>query len=367
MGKRTTLRKTEKRRWLRVKAVTVVFFALFVSCVLWSKWAEEQAHIAPDYPKEDIEWAVQNQEALNQEALNQETLNRETLNQETLNQETLNREVLKKQVSKKEVPREEILREKMLSEAEYDLLFRQTGLGRTAVDFLFAEGRQGELLRLQEAFFGEVEVECSPSTVFTRAERLVKGGTKIPYVEQGDILISFGSHALGWRNGHAAIVTDASKRLTVEARLLGTDSMELPLSTWEKCPNFAVLRLKDVTKEKRAEVAVYAREKLVDIPYALHAGIGERMLEMLSVGASRVEAKSSESAGGKTTDEETGAADAEVASLAGTQCAHLVWYAYRRFGYDLDSDGGVLVTPRDLYESPLLEVVQIYGLPMEDS
>lgn len=297
MEKRAIVRKTEKRRWLRRKTVTVVFFGLLAGCVLWSVWAEEQAHIAPDYPKEDIRWVVH---------------------------------------------------EKMLTEREYELLFRQTGLGRTAVDFLFAEGRQEELLRLQEAFFGEVEVECSPSTVFTRAERLVKGGTKIPYVEQGDILISFGSHALGWRNGHAAIVTDASKRMTVEARLLGTDSMELPLSTWEKCPNFAVLRLKEASKERRAEAAAYAREKLVDIPYALHAGIGDRVLEMMSGGVSRVEAKSFE-------------------ALAGTQCAHLVWYAYRHFGYDLDSDGGLLVTPRDLYESPLLEVVQIYGLPMGDS
>lgn len=326
MEKRAAVRKTGKRRWLRIKAVTVVFFALLVNCILWSKWTERQAHIAPDYPKEDIEW---------------------------------------------------VLRGKGLTEAEYQLLFRQTGLGRTAVNFLFAEGGQEELLQLQEAFFGEVGVECRPSTVFTRAERLVKGGTKIPYVEPGDILISFGSHALGWRNGHAAIVTDASKRLTVEARLLGTDSMELPLSTWEKCPNFAVLRLKDIPKEKRAEVATYAREKLVDIPYALHAGIGERVLEMLSGGVSRVEAKSSEAEAGnttneegKTTSEEAGAAgtsDAEVSPLAGTQCAHLVWYAYQHFGYDLDSDGGLLVTPRDLYESPLLEVVQIYGLPMGDS
>ncbi len=297
MEKRAIVRKAGRRRWLRRKAVTVVFFVLLAGCVLWSMWAEEQAHIVPDYPKEDIEW---------------------------------------------------VLHGKGLTEEAYELLFRQTGLGRTAVDFLFAEGRQEELLRLQEAFFGEVEVECSPSTVFTRAERLVKGGTKIPYVEQGDILISFGSHALGWRNGHAAIVTDASKRMTVEARLLGTDSMELPLSTWEKYPNFAVLRLKNVSKERRAEVAAYAREKLVDIPYALHAGIGDRVLEMLSSGVSRVEAKS-------------------VKTLAGTQCAHLVWYAYRHFGYDLDSDGGLLVTPRDLYESPLLEVVQIYGLSMGDS
>ena len=32
------------------------------------------------------------------------------------------------------------------------------------------------------------------------------------------------------------------------------------------------------------------------------------------------------------------------------------------FGYDLDSDGGRLVTSADLLHSDLLEVVQVYGM-----
>ena len=52
-------------------------------------------------------------------------------------------------------------------------------------------------------------------------------------------------------------------------------------------------------------------------------------------------------------------------TITGTHCAHLVWYAYQQFGYDLDSDGGIIVTPRDLYESTNLEIVQIYGMPQQ--
>ena len=51
-----------------------------------------------------------------------------------------------------------------------------------------------------------------------------------------------------------------------------------------------------------------------------------------------------------------------MATGAGTQSAHMIWSCYRALGYDLDSDGGRLVTPRDLLDSPLLEVVQIYGI-----
>ena len=50
-----------------------------------------------------------------------------------------------------------------------------------------------------------------------------------------------------------------------------------------------------------------------------------------------------------------------IDSVRGTQCAHLVWLAYAAYGYDIDSNGGLIVTPKDIAESELFEVVQIYG------
>lgn len=92
------------------------------------------------------------------------------------------------------------------------------------------------------------------------------------------------------------------------------------------------MRVKNVSSEIRSQVADYAKETLYDIPYRLSAGfIGEKAPE--------------------TTE-----------PYFGMQCAYLAWYAWNHFGYDLDSDGGRLVTSADLLHSDLLEVVQIYGM-----
>ena len=69
------------------------------------------------------------------------------------------------------------------------------------------------------------------------------------------------------------------------------------------------------------EVTDYAKETLYDIPYHLSAGfIGEK-------------------------------APDTTKPYFGMQCAYLVWYAWNHFGYDLDSDGGRLVTSADLLHS----------------
>lgn len=231
-----------------------------------------------------------------------------------------------------------------LEAADYRLLFQQTGLGKTAVDYLVAQGRQNELIVWQERFFVPVEVECSPNTILTREECIVGSGSTdnpIPYVEKGDILVTFNCHALGWRNGHVGIVVDAEEKLTLEASRLGTKSKVVSMERWGNCPSFAVLRLKGVPGEERAAIADYARENLVGLPYHLEAGILEQV---------------------KTWINTADPSGVKALESAGTHCAHLTWYAYHHFGYDLDSDGGLVVTPRDIFESGLLEVVQVYGM-----
>lgn len=238
---------------------------------------------------------------------------------------------------------EEYLTKEKLTDEDYELLFLQTGLARPGVDALRREGRQNELLDLQERLFAQVPIECRANTIVTREERIAekKSSEKkslesyfaiIPYIEEGDILITFNSHALGWRNGHAALVVDAKKRLTLEALVLGTNTAVISMEHWTSYPSFAVLRLRNATEKERKAIADFAQEQLVDIPYRLTAGWQRKVDPM--------------------------------APLTGTHCSHLIWYAYNQFGYDLDSDGGLIVTPRDLYESPLLEVIQVYGMPI---
>ncbi len=301
-------------------AVKVVIAMMLLACILifWTHTAEEEAHYTPDYPMEDIS---------------------------------------------------ALLEKESLTEEEYAFLYRQTGLGPIAVDALRSEKRCEELFVVQERFFAEAEVVCEGDFLLynevlaepweaSRKGRTSRWGKQvIPVLEDGDILITFNSHFLGWRNGHAAIVIDAERGLTLEALMLGKDSAVLSVNGWSDCPSFAVLRVAEMSKEQRAEVAAYAKNTMTEIPYRLTAGIwdglGAREIRnAVEVGAGNI-------SGGE------GEERAEYVELAGTQCAHLVWYAYKQFGYDLDSDGGFVVTPENLYDSPLLEVVQIYGMKPE--
>lgn len=240
---------------------------------------------------------------------------------------------------------ESILRREMPDEEDYAVLFRQTGLGRSGVEELFHQGRQRELLSLQERFFAQVEYECFQANAVCRSERLTGAagaaqeiGDFLPTVRTGDILVTFSGHFFGWRSGHAGIVVDAEAGQTLEAVMPGCSSEVCALEQWGRYPCFVLLRLKDATAEETAAVAAYAAENLADIPYDLF----------------------SFTAGGKEMQQTEQPAAQETVS--GTQCAHLVWLAFAHFGYDLDGDGGFVVTPADLCESELLEVVQIYGI-----
>jgi len=233
---------------------------------------------------------------------------------------------------------EGILQKEEWDQEDCSVLAAQTGLAPAVLHAMKQQGRAAELLALQELYFRPVIIKCEPNSLISKEEYVADEqgnptqGMAIPYVEDGDILITFCSHAFGWRNGHAGIVIDAKRRLVLEAQVLGMPSMIASLDRWEQYPSFAVMRLKDASAGTRSAVADYAYESLAGISYHLTAGIKDTFLK-------------------KELPEKPG----------GTQCAHLVWYAYARFGYQLDSDGGLIVTPRDIYNSELLTVIQRYG------
>lgn len=258
-----------------------------------------------------------------------------------------------------------------LSTAEICLLSDQTGLGEFTVREMLHSGHASELLSIYNIYFAPVTIEEYHTTPLTISEWLAEApipgyeGMPIVDIQDGDILITKNSRFLGWRNGHAGLVIDAEKGLVLEAIMLGSPSQLCKIEKWEKYPSFLVLRLKEeflMTTEAAGigentvdgivqvvpgniaeKAASYASEHLVDIPYQLLAGVFSRRLY-------------------QTTRAETRAfANVATEPLTGTQCAHLVWYAYKQFGIDLDSDGGFFVTPYDIQNSPYLEVVQSYG------
>lgn len=286
---------------MRGKKLGLTFFWIFLviaALFLWTETAEKKAHYTPEYERVDL------------------------------------RPFLEKTV---------------LSEEDYTTILCQTGLTRVGVDELYEEGRQAELLYLQQKFFAPVEYECCQVNIFCRSERLMGEGqwetvgqqascSFLPTVRTGDILVTFSGHVFGWRSGHAGIVVDGDAGLTLEAINLGCNSELCDLKNWEDYPSVALLRLRNSTEKETEAIAAYAEEYLADIPYDL-ASFADRR--------------------GTAAEESAGE---EREALSGTQCAHLVWSAFYAFGYDLDSDGGFVVTPADLYESELLEVVQIYGI-----
>lgn len=217
-----------------------------------------------------------------------------------------------------------------LSEEDYGLIYMQTGLGKSATDEILKRGDSFSIY--QEDFFRKPNYVCEKIGIITYEERNVNQyGNKdsafsIPDIKEGDVLITKNTHSLGWRHGHSGIVVDSEARESLEAVLWGEDSVVQNVDKWQGYPNFVLLRPKKGISGE--EVAKYVREKMDGITYGLLTGIPRKAPEI----------------------------------IAKTQCAHLVWYPYFKEGYDVDADGGWLVTPDDLMKSPFFNVVQVYGV-----
>ncbi len=232
---------------------------------------------------------------------------------------------------------EAVLDQDVLSDSDYDLLYHQTGLGRSAIDDLRKqEDGKETILRFQENFLTPIEYSCEFINPVTREENSIDKATGnykpafelAPY-RKGDVLISVSTHTLGFRHGHAAIVT--GENTTIESIMLGYNSVTQDIDKWRYYTTFLMLRLKGVPQETLDEIVDYTLENMNDKPYSPFAGLLTPK-------------------------------NAPLEMLTATQCAHLVWYPFKQFGYDIDSDKGWLVTPRDIGESDLFEIVQVFGL-----
>lgn len=221
-------------------------------------------------------------------------------------------------------------------ESDYSTLFLQTGLGKAAVDKLLEKGDFQTILNVQNAFFSKDTVTCIPVIGwFTKSDRVSKqDSAPLVDLQPGDILLSLSTHSLGWNHGHAGLVLNETSVL--ECTSWGKNSEIKGVEHWRNYSNYVVLRVQGVTKEMQNRVVSFAKENMCDVPYRLTAGFfGEKALSTEN-------------------------------QAFGLQCAYLVWYAWQEFGYDLDSDGGRLVTMQDILESQQLEIVQIYGInPLE--
>lgn len=235
------------------------------------------------------------------------------------------------------VPLDSVLNQETFSDADYDLLFHQTGLGRAAVDeILEQEDGKETILRFQENFLSPIDYECGFINPLTREENIIdkatgdyKPGFELAPHRRGDVLVSISTHTLGFRHGHAAIVT--GENTTIESIMLGYNSIPQDIDKWRYYTTFMMLRLKGAPQETLDEIVDYTLEYLSDKPYTPFTGLLTPKNPPIDL-------------------------------LTATQCAHLVWYPFKQFGYDIDANKGWLVTPRDIGQSDLFEIVQIFGL-----
>lgn len=220
-----------------------------------------------------------------------------------------------------------------LTEQEYDLIFTQTGLGKPAVDALSEYPEKIEEYR--EYYLADKDYSCVREGVFachefiTDADGNAIQNPAFANLQNGDIIITLSIHSLGWRHGHAAIVVDAEKGITSQAVMIGEKSALGHIGEWREFPLVAVLRAKNISAEIRNEIAEFTEEKLLGIEYSLASGfLSGRDMETIP---------------------------------STTHCAHFVWYAYKYYGIEIDSNGGRIVTPKEILHSDKLEIVQVYG------
>ncbi len=224
-----------------------------------------------------------------------------------------------------------LLEKEALDEEDYALLYRQTGLTRLAIDDMkgSVEGR-GKILEIQRVFFEKYQVESRWFAPFTYMDE-IDGQSVFCFLKDGDIIVSASTRVSWWRYGHACIVVDGERQRIAESIAPGAISETANASVCDEYADFLVLRPK-VAEETKAEIVDFIQREMLGLPYSFTVGILSKKYKE---------------------------------ELKATQCAHFVWYAYKKFGVDLDSNGGGLVKPQDIALSENVELVQAFGFDLE--
>ncbi len=219
-----------------------------------------------------------------------------------------------------------LLHKKERTEEDYEELYAQTGLTKHGIDDLIATGEYDRILRIQECYFADYQVNTKEFMPFTYSQ-YIYGLAELCRLQEGDIILSSSIYLSWFRYGHSALVVDGGAGAVVDAVSIGKNSAVSSTSQFKNYAQFLVLRPK-ASEEVRKQAAEYAKEHLVDLPY------------MITVGVFSPKAPE---------------------QLKATHCSHLVWYAYKQCGLDIDGTGGLVVTPQDISKSDQLELVQNFG------
>lgn len=249
-----------------------------------------------------------------------------------------------------------------LSQKDYLTLYRQTGLGPDAVRHILQKENGLSLLTAHQTdFLSPVILSQSNCIWATQKKQIVdEAGNPVQAftladLKNGDILLTFSSYTSGYSHGHAGIVTDAGQGIVLEAITPGSPSEYCDISHWYSYATCLQLRLSPDAAANCQCGAAHRTDARPDYEQLTDA--------VASYAASHLSSRTYTLTAGLTSKKET---DFANDTAAGTQCAHLVWSAFHAFGYDIDANGGMLVTVPDIAASPLLSIVQLYGLNTDD-
>lgn len=225
-----------------------------------------------------------------------------------------------------------ILQQQNFSEEDYTTLYHQTGLAAPMIDMLKEEADFEEtILRFQKGYLQSPRIVKTAMTPITNLDIAQdESGKQVPAFEMapydnGYIFLTKSTYTYNWRHGHAGIVIDKVRGKVLESLEPFTVSMEQNASKWTLYPTFKMMRLKDANQDQLDEIARYAAENMKGIPYNILAMKTNKPVP------------------------------------SSTHCSHIIWHIFNQFGIDLDSSGGIFVSPGDIGRSPYLETLQIYG------
>lgn len=225
-----------------------------------------------------------------------------------------------------------VLEKEALTDEDYELLYKQTGLTKIGIDRALANGSVGKekILDIQSDYFAKYEVLNDKFAPLVCTDRLDDNRViTSAYLEDGDIVVTSSTHISGFRIGHSGLVTSAKFNRVLQAMAYGTPTFEGKIGDFTTRVDFMILSPK-TDAETKSKVVDYALENFKGVAYSGFIGVFTK----------------------KDTMEKT-------------QCAHMIWQAYKQFGLDLDCNGGLLITPRDIANSPDVELVQVFGFDPE--
>lgn len=221
----------------------------------------------------------------------------------------------------------QLITKESLTDEDYSLIFKQTGLTRLGVDSLFSAGRKEDVLKIQEDYFGNYEVKKIQFSPLTCCHENYEEIETVP-LQNGDIIISPTSHFSFFEMGHSAIVVDSAEGKVINATGYNNKSCYENVSEITIDPSFIILRPK-LDQKTKTQLIEYTKNELLDLPYSISVGV--------------LYPKFSE-------------------KPIATNCSHLIWQAYKKFGIDIDSNCGGIVLPMDFAASEHFEIVQIRGI-----